>query len=159
MDQRLDAQLVEEFPNLYRDRHGNPQHTCMCWGFSCSDGWFELIYDLSSKLETLILQLPEDQREHCKASQVKEKFGGLRFYMDGATKEMRALIREAEDLSVHICDVCGQKGKLRTIKGYMQTVCEEHANDRKKVVSSPQQVNLKDIRVLLQKDKDNDSNS
>ncbi len=60
MNSELDAKLVEEFPLLYKERHMNMQQTCMCWGFSCRDGWYDLIYDLSSKLEPLIQQYLDD---------------------------------------------------------------------------------------------------
>ncbi len=39
MRQDLDAALVRDFPNLYRDRHGDTRDTRMCDGFSCGDGW------------------------------------------------------------------------------------------------------------------------
>lgn len=137
MDQELDDKLVGEFPNLYRDRHASMQVTCMCWGFDVGDGWFDMIYDLSVKLEKLILELPEDVRQECKASQVKEKFGGLRFYMDGATEEMHSLIREAETLSYHICETCGKNGGLRK-GGWLKVLCDEHAEGRE--LAKPPQI-------------------
>lgn len=127
MDKILDDRLVTECPNLYRDRYASPQVTCMCWGFP-GNGWFNLIYDLSVRLEELILKLPEDKREHCKAAQVKEKFGTLRFYLDGGTKEMYTLIHEAEELSGSICEECGEPGK-RQGKGWIKTVCDKHAKE------------------------------
>ena len=137
MDQELDDRLVGEFPNLYRDRHASMQVTCMCWGFDVGDGWFDMIYDLSVKIEKLILELPEEARPECKASQVKEKFGGLRFYMDGATDEMRTLIRDAESLSYHICETCGKSGGLRK-GGWLKVLCDEHSEGRE--LSKPPQV-------------------
>lgn len=159
MDKKLDDQLVEECPNLYRDRHGSPQETCMCWGFDVGDGWFPLIYDLSVKLEKLILELPEEEREHCKASQVKEKFGGLRFYMDGATEEMLKLISDAETLSYQICEDCGAKGERRG-GGWIKVLCDYHADKKNKknpVSVAPPQVNLKELyTVLYEEEKDHD---
>ena len=129
MDEKLDAKLVAEFPNLYADRHASMQETCMCWGFTHGDGWYQIVYDLSAKLEALILALPEADRKDCKASQVKEKFGGLRFYMDSATDEMRALIHEAESLSFKTCEVCGKPGERRG-GGWISTLCDEHAKKK-----------------------------
>ena len=40
MKQELDEALCRDFPNLFRDRHGNMMTTCMCWGFECGDGWY-----------------------------------------------------------------------------------------------------------------------
>ena len=103
MRKELDEQLCREFPNLYRNRGKSMQETCMCWGFDCDDGWFQIIYDLSKKLEAEMLKLPEKQRPFYGASQVKEKYGGLRFYVDSYTDEIGSLIREAEEKSEKTC--------------------------------------------------------
>lgn len=48
---------------------------------------------------------------HPRAAQVKEKFGGLRFYMEGpVTAEMAQHISAAEALSLETCEVCGKPG-------------------------------------------------
>jgi hypothetical protein len=47
----LDKKLVERFPVLYQDRNSPMTQTCMCWGFDCGDGWFEIIWQLSLAIE------------------------------------------------------------------------------------------------------------
>jgi hypothetical protein len=126
MRKEYDEQLCREFPNLYKNRFGSMAETCMCWGFDCDDGWFQLIYDLSKKLEAEILKQPEEGRQCFRASQVKEKFGGLRFYMDSQTDEMSGFIREAEDKSEETCEVCGAPGKIRVHHRWYYCSCEEH---------------------------------
>ena len=126
MRKELDEQLCREFPNLFRQRHASMQETCMCWGFDIEDGWFQLVYDLSKKLEAEILKLPESERQHFCASQVKEKYGGLRFYVEGSTDEMEKLIREAEEESEKTCETCGAPGKMRSHHHWYYTSCEEH---------------------------------
>lgn len=134
MDTELDDKLVADFPNLYRMRHGKMSHTCMCWGFDVGDGWHDIIRALSVKLEALILAMPEEARVECYADQVKEKFGGLRFYMSCQTDEMSALIREAEAASYVTCESCGKPGERRG-GGYIQTLCDEHNAARPAPVS------------------------
>lgn len=58
----------------------------------------------------------------CRASQVKEKFGTLRFYMTSQTQEMDVVIKEAERKSAITCEQCGKKGKLYS-KGWCYTAC------------------------------------
>ncbi len=124
MDKEKDDFLCKTFPLLYKDRHASAQVTCMCWGFDVGIGWYDIVYRLSEKLEALIAAQPEDDRAY--ASQVKEKFGILRFYMDGnTTKEMEAAIREAEVESAKTCEVCGKPGGI-TGKGWLTVLCEEH---------------------------------
>ena len=144
MKTELDKQLCEEFPLLYADRNATMYETCMCWGFP-GDGWFDIIYELSSQLEPLIQKWIDENPENCirckkhknehdgdcefkllhpRAAQVKEKFGGLRFYMDYATKEMNKLVSKTESKSYVTCEYCGKEGK-ETGSGWIKTLCQE----------------------------------
>lgn len=128
MKDELDELLVKSFPNLYAQRNGDLRTTAMCWGFETGSGWFRIIYELSTDLEAEILKLPEADREYCCASQVKEKYGTLRFYMHSQTEEMSNLIREAQHKSHKTCETCGAPGELRG-GGWLFTACEEHSRD------------------------------
>lgn len=57
-----------------------------------------------------------------RASQIKEKFGMLRFYMTHQTDEMSAIIVKAESQSSKTCEECGKPGKLRG-RGWSYTRC------------------------------------
>ncbi len=123
----LDKKLCEDFPLLYRDRHGDSSKTCMVQGFP-GDGWEPLIRRLSEKLEAAIESFPKClplEGPPC-ASQVKEKFGALRFYMTWFVDEFDEWIAEAEAESRRTCEECGATGKL-TGKGWVKTACPEHA--------------------------------
>ncbi len=124
MREDLDKALCADFPLLYRDGDGDARRTCMVWCFP-GDGWEPLIRRLSEKLEPLIAALPEDERNECRAAQVKEKFGTLRFYMSLETDEMHSLILQAEEESARTCEDCGAPGK-RTRGGWIRTLCPEH---------------------------------
>lgn len=175
MDKELDEKLTKAFLFLYADRHGDMRSTCMCWGFSCGDGWFDIIWNLSKKLEPLIRKIvkenpnlscttcgcekkkhyasatpspgrclaihrdPTSEEEppgnyracfcdsyrssHPRAAQVKEKFGGLRFYMTSTNDEISSLVAEAEALSQKTCEFCGEEGSLRK-SGWWHTLCD-----------------------------------
>ncbi len=121
---RFDSLIVKTCPNLYRDRNGDKRETLMYWGFDIYPGWHQLVWDLSLKLEKLILGLPESERQNYRAMQVKSKFAGLRYYTTGHTDEMTKLIDEAEALSLKICEFCGEPGKERG-KGWVYTLCDK----------------------------------
>lgn len=57
-------------------------------------------------------------------SQIKEKFGTLRFYIYGGSDAIDKLIDTAEDLSSVTCEQCGQSGELRD-NGWLFTLCDE----------------------------------
>jgi len=60
------------------------------------------------------------------ASQVKEKFGGLRFYVQAATDKHYQYISFAESMSHRTCEQCGAPGKTYT-DGWHRTLCDIHA--------------------------------
>ena len=47
MNADLTQKLVKRFPVLYQDYDSPMTQTCMCWGFDPSDGWFEIIWQLT----------------------------------------------------------------------------------------------------------------
>lgn len=128
--------LVEDFPELYWQYNEPIDRTSMCWGFDVGNGWFELLYELSEKLQPIVVEYNEKFSEvnedyRFGVVQVKEKFGTLRYYVNGSSDSIDALIDEYEMLSGHICDVCGKFGKLRG-KGWYYTSCDEHAKEQDK---------------------------
>ena len=62
------------------------------------------------------------------AVQVKEKFGGLRFYLDRATEQQYNYVTFAESMSYRTCEVCGDSGDYYT-DGWHQVLCEKHAKE------------------------------
>lgn len=48
-----------------------------------------------------------------RASQVKEKYGALCFYITSGTREMYAIVDKAGSQSLMTCENCGKKGKAR----------------------------------------------
>lgn len=90
--------------------------------FECGDGWFDLIYGLSKKIQKLI----DDKKlsEDFYATQIKEKFGFLRYYTSFSTDEVDKLIDEAEEESMVTCEQCGKSGELRDVGGHWyMTLC------------------------------------
>jgi len=124
MSPELDVYLTRKYPNLYRQRNGTIMETAMCWGFECGDGWFNLIQVASAAIEELILEMPESSRELYNASQVKEKYGSLRFYMDSETDKMSKIISLAEKQSAITCENCGKPGKISG-KDWYSCRCKE----------------------------------
>lgn len=65
------------------------------------------------------------------AVQVKEKFGGLRFYIDGGSDEIFTMIHMAEHLSYGICEQCGAtKNVTQNETGWISTLCPTCRNKK-----------------------------
>lgn len=59
--------------------------------------------------------------------QIKEKFGGLRFYIGEGSDHVYALIMKAETESLTICEICGKPGRTSGWgTHWIKTLCEEH---------------------------------
>ena len=118
MKKELQEILYKSFPDLYKQRKLSIMESCMPWGFDCGDGWFDLIYNLSENI-SLIDPTVE-------AVQVKEKFGGLRFYINHGSEEVYKLIDAAEEISFTICENCGSsEGVKTTEEGWITTLCDK----------------------------------
>lgn len=131
MNKELQQKLYDRFPALYRQKDLPMSQTCMCWGIEPDDGWFDLIWMLSLALE----DEAKTTGTVIEAVQVKEKFGGLRFYVGTCTERGHNLISAAERLSDITCEVCGKYGRVTNREGsyWMKCVCKEHAAELKYV--------------------------
>jgi hypothetical protein len=99
--------IIKDYPKLY----SNLSY------LEIPEGQCSLVYELSSKLE------PFANEEHY-ASQVKENFGGLRFYMDGfISKTEEKIIAAYEKKSYDVCIGCGWKGKMFKTLGVYCGLC------------------------------------
>lgn len=124
MSPELDNALCEKFPLIFAERNGSMTTTAMCWGFDVGDGWHSLIDVLCEEV-----QRETDQQGALQvvATQVKEKYGGLRFYVGAATDRQMAMIDLAEALSYRTCEECGAPGALVSNEGgWLATRCDAH---------------------------------
>jgi len=51
MKQELDKLLCEKYPKMMVNRLKPMQETCMCWGFDCGDGWFNILDQLMGSIQ------------------------------------------------------------------------------------------------------------
>ena len=134
MKQELQDKIFEDFPELFQLRRprkeGEMLMPTICYGIECGDGWYDLIYTLCNQINHYLKW--SDNKCKIRVLQVKEKFGGLRFYTNGVPGEVRGMIRMAEAMSYKICEVCGNKGETSSTGGWLETTCEEHRRKESK---------------------------
>jgi hypothetical protein len=93
--------------------------------FAVDEGWYGLIKSLIEEL----IEAGWDK----KLVQVKEKFGGLHFYIENSDELSYAIISKYEKLSYKVCEKCGSEGVLR--KGaWLKTLCDEHSDGREEMI-------------------------
>jgi hypothetical protein len=105
MSPELANKLIEQYPEQFK----NLKY------LECDDGWYEILSRLCYIVNNRIdyKKRLNEPLEFFYWSQIKEKFGGLRAYCYGADEFIRGAIEMAESMSYIICEVTGEKGKVR----------------------------------------------
>jgi hypothetical protein len=102
---------IKDFKKHYKD--------CLPVG----EGWRPLLTKL---VEDIIKIAPETE-----ITQIKEKFGTLRFYCAGdGGDEIYKLIERAEQESAKTCEHCGTKDSVTTEGGWLLTLCNKCRKER-----------------------------
>lgn len=173
MSPELEQKLIAKYPTLYRETSMSPQSSCMAFGFEVGDGWYDLLEILSEALTytyTTSIEVDEEDgkiigikpyewnKEKARyfyqvepptviATQVKEKFGSLRFYYklefsetNKALSEKYAELKEvnkryadyidgtihfAETASYFTCEKTGKKGELMVRRGWLKVLAPD----------------------------------
>ena len=181
MKAELQQKLFSKYPKIFGDRTKPMTETCMCWGIETGCGWYEIIDTLCEALTytyTTSIEVDEEDGKRLGiepynfndgknsyyfnveppqviATQVKEKYGTLRFYYRFELDEkiiylletkkypdlekvndrfynfIDGVVHFAEIASGRTCEITGQSGELHTSggtrSGWLKTLNKEHA--------------------------------
>lgn len=96
------------------------------------EGWWPIVKALHTTIDSLA--------PGYEVLQIKEKFGGLRFYYrlpngtsELATSTIHVMTDAAEALSFRTCENCGKPGTHRNSHGWWFTLCDEHFAEREEM--------------------------
>lgn len=151
MKAELQNKLFEKYPKIFVQKDLSMKETSMCWGIDCGDGWYTLLDCLCFELQKLtdngedtynyypfgkffanlfrngklMGRWTKKSLPQIEATQIKEKFGTLRFYNSGHCKQAEVLISYAETLSAQTCEICGAtKNVSLTESMCLKILCE-----------------------------------
>jgi abortive infection bacteriophage resistance protein len=137
MDQELSEnidRLIAKYPVVFKHRDKTTY-------YDLPNGWYELVDNLCAKLSCLLEEELKTTPDTSDAPlfyvfQIKEKFGGLRFYFTMNTenenlyKQVQTLIDIAEDSSYSLCQETGTVGTLCKKNSHYQTYCPQVCAER-----------------------------
>lgn len=103
-------------------REACPTLAMSSWDVDCPEGWQEMVLGLLKKIDEHALEAKMD----IEIAQVKSKFGTLRCYIYNGDEVCRAWIRDAEERSATMCEVCGGEAQRRVWGTWIVTMCDEH---------------------------------
>ena len=131
MKQELDEYLCKVFPKIFAERNLPMQETAMCWGLECGDGWFNIINQLCQNIQHHIDWKNKEKEVVAQVvvSQLKEKYGTLRFYYSGGDDTIDGMVSMAESMSGVTCEECGNIGESNN-GGWIKVLCEPHREER-----------------------------
>ncbi len=107
--------MEERFPKMFGEPYG---------GFAVGEGWWPILEKLCNNIQS---HIDWKNREtvivpQVVVEQIKEKFGGLRFYYQGGDDTIDGMVRMAESWAGHSCEECGNPGTRRS-GGWIRTLC------------------------------------
>lgn len=147
MKSELQSYLKKKFPALYPST----------FEFECNDGWFRILLWLSRYLEMYITQQNEmavknpqyyQPVKQVVATQIKQKFGVLRFYYEGGNEHIRSIIDYTEFISGYICENTGSINDVGyNRKGYIKVLHKDLVKD----TNDFNFVDDEELRTLLKK--------
>jgi hypothetical protein len=115
MRQDLEDRLFRRWPAVFRGRGKPSTETLMGRGCTHGDGWYGI---LDALCEVLTTHANDPGRLPPEARQVKEKLAGLRFYVGDPRDDFDCgAIAMAEALSLRICEISGQPGRICSREG------------------------------------------
>lgn len=132
-------EYVEKYDGYFRDKWAHPV---------IGNGWMPLVQQLTEKIIYKIEDIKKYNEarlnngvitkdrfdkemelvDNFKICQIKEKFGGLRFYVEGADSEIYHWISFAESMSYRMCEECGTTHNLGRTSGWIRVICVDCAD-------------------------------
>lgn len=135
MHSDLSNLLYTRYPDIFADKDAPPTDSLMGFGFCCGDGWFFIIDNLCRCIQNHVEWKRRTNPDFSvKAVQVKEKFGTLRFYIDGGDEEVYGMIKMAECMSRNVCEITGDIGSIKGGKWWStrSPECQEKPTEAQK---------------------------
>lgn len=123
----FEKRMTEKYSAMFSEPYG---------GFCVGQGWWPIIEELCTNIQSYINWKNRNEQvvPQVVVGQIKEKFGGLRFYYDGGDDSVYGMVRMAESWASKTCETCGKPGHQRS-GGWIKTLCDEHEQERQQRMS------------------------
>lgn len=121
--------LIEKHPKIFASYEGNPGN---CNWYGVPKGWLPIVDLLCSSIQNYIDHSSKWNKELEKFTnppqvtciQMKEKFGGLRFYTNGHDEIVEGMIEMAEYMCDNTCQDCGSTSNVGVTTGWISILCQ-----------------------------------
>ena len=119
--EEFEKRMEEKYPAMFSQPYG---------GFAVGEGWWPIIESLCANIQSHTDWWNKNREtrpvvEQVVVAQIKEKFGGLRFYYEGGDDKIQGMVRMAEAWADAVCEDCGAPATKKTT-GWIRNVCDKH---------------------------------
>lgn len=117
-----EERMHRNYPKIFAEPYG---------GFCIGPGWWPLVEALCNGIQHYLDWANREGEvvPQVVVHQIKEKFGGLRFYYEGGDDRIRGMVQMAEIVAEQTCEECGAPGKERG-GSWVKTLCDKHHEER-----------------------------
>ena len=113
MRKELRDYIVNKYPKLFKQTKT----------LAVGDGWYWLIENLCAYIQ---MYVDGNKVPQVEIACVKQKFGGLRCYIENGGTELQAITWFVCSLSLGICEDCGSVKDIQQTKSmYVETLCKK----------------------------------
>lgn len=130
-DHSIDADalaIMQRYPGLFGTGPWT-KNGRMGYGFQCDKGWYPLLERLFDDLDAI---RREDDLTGIKVTQVKQKLGSLRVYVQRGNDRVHERLRQAEAEALETCEIGGGASPgIRSIGGFLTNACDKCLEQRK----------------------------
>lgn len=119
-------ELIQKYPKIFESYDGNPYGV----NWEAPKAWLPVIDDMCGAIQDYIegvysfkdgvaITIPQ-----VKCVQMKEKWGGLRFYTSGGDEATQGMIRMAAYICRQMCESCGTRENIGRTDGWVSICCK-----------------------------------
>jgi hypothetical protein len=110
--------MEDKYPKMFAQPYG---------GFAVGEGWWPILQALCANIQHYLNWKNREGEvvPQVVVAQIKEKFGGLRFYYDGGDDRVQGMVSMAESWADKSCEECGAPGTSGG-QGWIRTLCPTH---------------------------------
>lgn len=119
-------EIIEKYPKIFEPYEGNPEN--INW-HGVPKGWLPIIDKLCGCIQSYVDNVTRyidgkpTRPQQVKCIQMKEKFGGLRFYTSGHDNVVDGMIEMAAYMCSNTCDECSSEEDLGMTTGWISVKC------------------------------------
>lgn len=118
--------LLMAFPRLYRSIATNNIEFAASSFFQVSDGWIDLLFELSKKIERAARYKNLHGDAWPDVQLIEAHYASLRFKLHRDIYELDSAASKYEFKSNRTCELCGRPGHTRQA-GWLYTLCDQCA--------------------------------